>query len=308
MVVFKRKPLEGVFPLLPFSLKSNQEVDYEAIRGNIELLIENGFPGFIAFGSMGSHHAPSEEEFNKVTDVCVDAANGKIACVIGNTAPNTKEAIRRIKYAEDAGADGVMMALPYAFPLSKEMAAKHCQMVNDAIKGELAIMIYNEPGLARKFNMTKEFWENYLLKMENIKAVKEGAVEPDATLFAIADKINVFSFTEGQFWRLSMLGAKGIVAQWSWLAPKVFLKWYKMCREGKWFDPWVLKVYKMIPAPGYGYSEIPSRMDRYGQAILHAMVDIAGGKGGEVPAPHLPLPEESRRYLEEFARKLQALE
>lgn len=115
MVVFKRKPLEGVFPLTTFALKKNQELDREATRENIELLIENGFPGFITFGSMGSHHAPSEEQFNKATDISVDAANGKIACVIGTTSTNTREAIRRTKYAEDAGADGTMMAPPTHF-------------------------------------------------------------------------------------------------------------------------------------------------------------------------------------------------
>ncbi|MEM3673448.1 MAG: dihydrodipicolinate synthase family protein [Candidatus Bathyarchaeia archaeon] len=304
----KTKILEGIFPLTPFPLKKNQEVDYEAIRENIQYLIENGFPGFIAFGSMGSHHAPSEEQFNKVTDVSVDAANGKIACVIGTSALCAREAIRRTKYAEDAGADAVMPLVPgYGFPVTREVAAKFWQLLNDAIKGDMAIMIYNEPNFTG-FNHDATFWEQVLLKLEHVKAVKEGATEPDDILLKIADKINVFSFTEGQFWRLSMLGAKGIVAQWSWMAPKVFQKFYKMCREGKWFDPWVLKVYKLLPAPGYGFDTIGVKMKDYVQGILHAMVDIAGCKGGEVALPYLPVPETSRRLIEEKANKLRALE
>jgi dihydrodipicolinate synthase/N-acetylneuraminate lyase len=309
MAVFKRRALEGVFPLLPFSLKKGlrgQEVDYEAVRGNIDYLIENGFPGFITFGSMGSHHAPSEEQFNKITDVCVDAANGKITCVMGTSSTNAREIIRRTRYAEDAGADAAMMLLPYGFPV-KKVAAKHWQLVNDAVKGDIAIMVYNDPGFIN-FDNTAEFWEKCLLKLENIKALKEGAVEPDDTLFRIADKINVFSFTEGQFWRLSMLGAKGIVAQWSWMAPKIFLRYYKMCREGKWFDPWVLKVYKLLPAPGYGYFKLHHKMMHYVQGLLHAMVDIGGGKGGEVALPYPALPETSRNDLEDIAGKLRALE
>lgn len=308
MVTFKRKPLEGVFPLTPFSIKENLEVDCDAIRGNIELLIENRFPGFIAFGTMGSHQAPSEGEFNKVTDVSIEAANGKIACVIGTTATNTKEVIRRVKYAEDAGADGTMILLPYLTPLSKEMVAKHWQMINDAIKGDLAIMIYNDPPTTRGFNHTAKFWEEYLLKMENIKALKEAALEPDETLLSIADKVNVFAQTDGQFWRLSMLGAKGIVAQLSWLAPKVILRWYEECRKRNWFDPWVLNVYKIISAPGYGYYSIRARMDQYPQALLHAMVDIGGGEGGEVSRPYLPLSENACKDLEELASKLRTLE
>jgi 4-hydroxy-tetrahydrodipicolinate synthase len=307
MVDFNRRPLEGVFPLLPFSLKKNQEVDYEAIRGNIELLIERGVHGFIAFGSMGSHHAPSEEQFNKVTDLCVDAANGKITCVVGSSAPNTRESIRRAKYAEDAGADGTLLALPYAFPLAKEAAAEHFQLVNDAVKGDLAIMPYNDSGLNRGFKMTADFWEKYLLKMENVKAMKECTVRPaHATLLTIADKINVFACYEDIFWPLSILGAKGIVSQWAWMAPKVILRWYKKCGEGKWFDSWVLKVYKTLQRSGY--SALPVPMGYYVQGILHAMVDIGGGKGGEIAHPYSPLPEEGRKFLEETAEKLQALE
>ena len=306
MVEFKRKPLEGVFPLLPFSLKENREVDYDAIRSNIELLIDRGFHGFIAFGSMGSHFAPSEEEFNKVTDVCVDAANGKIACVIGSTAPSTKEAIRRAKYAEDAGADGTLLALPYAFPHSPESAARHYQLVNDAVE-ELAIMVYNDSGLNRGFKMTWDFWDRYLLKMENVKAMKECTVKPaHATLLRVADKVNVFACFEDIWWRLSILGAKGIVSQWAWVAPKVILRWYKMCREGKWFDPWVLEVYKTLQFTGY--SALPVPMGNYVQGILHAMVEIGGGIGGEIAYPYPKLPEEGRKYIEEVAEKLRALE
>jgi hypothetical protein len=38
------------------------------------------------------------------------------------------------------------------------------------------------------------------------------------------------------------------------------------------------------------------------------MVDIAGCKGGEVALPYLPVPETSRRLIEEKANKLRALE
>lgn len=310
MVSFTRKPLEGIMPLLPFSLKKNQKPDFEAIRENVELLIEKQMDGTIVFGSMGAHHAPSEEEFNKVTDTVVDATNGKIACVMGNTSTNTKEAKRRAVYAENAGADGVMMAQPYAFPLTREMGAKHFQEVNDAIDGDLAILGYNSPGLSRGLNMDASFWEEYLLDMENVKAIKESAEiggGPFDTMLKIADKVNVFSFTEGQFWHLSEFGAKGIVAQWSWIAPEVFRKFFDECKKGNRHDEWVMEVYKTVSAPLYGYEEIPCDMGKYSQALLHAQVDIAGGKGGEVPLPYTRLPENARNFMEEYAEKLRSL-
>jgi len=32
MPEFKRKPIEGIFPLMPLCLKENQEIDYDAKR------------------------------------------------------------------------------------------------------------------------------------------------------------------------------------------------------------------------------------------------------------------------------------
>ena len=55
MPEFKRKPIEGIFPLIPLCLKENQEIDYEAIKSDIEALEDRGVQGFIQFGYMGQN-------------------------------------------------------------------------------------------------------------------------------------------------------------------------------------------------------------------------------------------------------------
>src|SRR5689334_18129340 len=55
-----RKKLEGVLCLAPLPLLKNQEIDYDAVKSNIELLAKNKVHGFIAFGSTGQHNTPSE--------------------------------------------------------------------------------------------------------------------------------------------------------------------------------------------------------------------------------------------------------
>jgi len=241
---FKRKTVGiGLYPLLPFAQTEDQKVDYNGIAADIKWLHENRIHGFISFGCMGQHYAPSEDEFNKVTDTCVDATEGDQVCVIGTTSPNTKEAIRRTKYAEDAGADAVMVAPPYALPIDEKACARHYQMVNHAIKGDIAIMVYDFPLLTRGFNMSAHrVWEKYLLDMKNIKALKASSDHRDRLLFSIADKINVLSGGEYMFWCDSMLGAKGIVAELTWAAPRQMLYFYEQCAKKNWFDPTVLKI------------------------------------------------------------------
>lgn len=309
MASFGRKPLEGILALVPLCLKENQEIDYETIRANVGFLEEKGIHGFIAFGCMGQMYAPSEEEFNRICDVLVDASD-KTVCVVSSTAPNTREAIRRAKYAEDAGADGSMLALPYAFPCVETMAIDHYRLVDEALKGDLAIMVYNYPPLTG-FNITSDLWEKGLLRLESIKAAKESNFSidhRDDVLFTIADKINVFSGIESIFWHDSLLGAKGSIGILTWVAPKLMLKFYQECRNGNQLKPWTVDVHKKLVKVFSAMLNLGLPLISYEGAILNALVEIGGNRTGPPREPYKPLPETARKRLQEAVKPLQELE
>lgn len=315
MPEFKRKALEGVFALTPLCLKEDQEIDYEGIRWNIEWLEEKGVHGFIQFGERGQMNAPSEEEFNKVCDVCVDASKDKkIACVVSSTATNTKEAIRRARYAEDAGADGSMLMLPYAFPVTEEWAVEFYQMVDEALKGELAIMLYNSPD-STGFSVTPGAWKKHLLKINSIKAVKDSNLSlahHDETLMDIADKVNWFSVPDSSFWHDSMLGAKGILGMFVWVAPRAVVRYYEECRKGNQRDPWTLGIHKALTnvfgALKRGLITPPLRYESYQQGNHNALVEIGGAKAGPPRKPYGRYPKEARKSLEELVQPLLEME
>ena len=312
MPEFKRKPIEGLFPLMPLCLKEDQKIDYDAIVWNIEWLEERGVPGFIQFGCMGQMNAVSEAEFNKVCDVVVSAAKGKkIAAVVSSTATSTQEVIRRAKYAEDAGADGSMLALPYAFPVTTEWAVEFFQTVDEALKGEMAIILYNIPPTVG-FNVSPALWKEHLLKLKSIKAVKDSNFalpHHDEVLITIVDEVNVFSCTDTFFWHDSMLGANGIIGLLAWVAPRVVLKYYHECMKGNQADPWTLRVYKaMVKAFGIVLETPAAPMASYEHGYLNALVEIGGAKGGPPRKPYGPLPREAREALEEGVQPLLDME
>lgn len=306
MVEFARKPLEGVFPLMPLCLTEEQEVDYDALAWNVDWLEERGFHGFISFGSMGQLYAPSEAEFDRVCDVCVDAADD-IAVVISSTSPNTQEAIRRASYAEQAGADGSMLALPYALPLTEDLAVEFYRDVNDALDGELALMVYNYPPLTG-LNITPDMWREHLLELDNIKAVKEsnyGSPHHYDNLLTLSDEINFFPGSDNMFWPDSQLGAKGLLGIMAWVAPKAALRYYRECRNGNHHDPWTLEAYRHFLEGWAKIKRLPEiPMEGYEAAILNALVEIGGGRAGPPRKPYKRLPSESRELLEEAVQPL----
>lgn len=309
MATFKRKPLEGILALVPLCIKENQEIDYPALKNCVAWLEEKGIHGFIQFGCMGQMFAPCEEEFNKICDTVVDASK-KTVCVVSSTSQSTKEAIRRAKYAEDAGADGSMQALPYVFPLSEEMAIDHYKMVDQALKGDMALMVYNYPPLT-DFNITASLWERELLKLKSIKALKESnsSIEHrDDVLFKIANKINVFSGIETWFWHDSLVGAKGIIGIYAWVAPKLTLKFYNECRAGNQLKPWTMDVHRRFVSALSTMLNMGVPLISYEGAILNALVEMSGNKAGPPRKPYARLPEKTLSKLEQAVKPLKELE
>jgi 4-hydroxy-tetrahydrodipicolinate synthase len=283
-----RKPLKGVFPLMPFVLKKNQELDLEGLKSNVRAYEEAGFDGFISFGCMGEFYASSFEEFKKVVDTAVGASR-RIACVFGTTFHNTRESIERTKYAEDAGADGVMTGVPYLIPCTEEAAYEHYRQVNDAVD-EIQIMAYNNPH-SFHFNMTLEFWDK-LMQLDRIKAVKEsnGDVGHRTRVVShICKNINVFS--GGENWLLgdSLVGANSIVSVVGPGTPQASLKFFDACmnRDLDTAVPFHIKFTRV-------YDEQTAQNE---VGWEKACAELGGFKAGPPRSPYAPLDPAIRQRL-----------
>jgi dihydrodipicolinate synthase/N-acetylneuraminate lyase len=282
------KTLKGIFPLMPFVLNKNRELDPEGLQQNIAGYENAGFDGYVAFGCMGEFYAPSFDEWSQVVDVAVDATQ-KLECVFGTTFQNTDESIRRTKYAEDAGADGVMIGPPYLIPVTFDVALEHYRRVSESVD-EIQIMAYNNPSSFR-FNMTPEFWDE-LMKLDRIKAVKESngeVVHRTRVVGRISKRINVFS--GGEHWLLgdSLLGANGMVSVAGPGAPQASVAFFKACMNGdlKTAIPFHVKFTEL-------YRHVTAENE---VAWFKACAELGGFKAGPPRAPYLPLDPPIRQSL-----------
>jgi 4-hydroxy-tetrahydrodipicolinate synthase len=303
------KPLEGILALNPLPMNDHQEIDYNAMKLNFGILAANKIHGSVTFASMGQHFAPSEEEYNRVAKFVVDATPSNRVCVLGAIATNTREAIRRTKVAEDAGADAVMVASPYTFATTPDWAFEHFSAVNDSIRGEMGMIVYNWP-LEFRMNITPELWDR-LIRLEHIKAVKESngdIIHHSRVLLKLRGKVNVLSGNEDWFWSDSMLGAKGITGVVVWAAPKVMLRFYEECRRGNQLNPWALSVYSKLIEHGLGRGMSPGiDLFSYDVGLLNALVEAGGGRAGAPRKPYGRLPEKEVQVIKHFATELRSM-
>lgn len=311
MPEFTRKPLEGLFPLIPLSLDDAQEIDMAGVRHSIDLVAASGAPGCIVFGSMGQMTSVSEREFDAVCELAVETGHrGGIAVVVGSTASYQREAIRRARVAERAGADGSMLAAPYALPVTREWALRFFVEVAESLDGDMALMLYNYSPLTG-MNLTAEMWGS-LLDITNIKAIKESNFALphfDEILLAICDRVNVFSGNDPAFFHASMFGAAGATGIFSWAGLRTGTRFIDECRKGNHNDPWVRSAFAAlqrfsaaIRRPG-----MPPMLS-YEHGYLNAIAGLGGARTGVPRKPYGPLPAAALATVEAEAAGVQALE
>lgn len=89
------------------------EIDEEGQRSLVSFNIGKGVHGLIPMVMNGEFYKFTEDERRRVTDIVVDEANGKVPVFVGTGHSGTKQTIDLSKYAQDAGADGVVIIPPY---------------------------------------------------------------------------------------------------------------------------------------------------------------------------------------------------
>ena len=121
-------PFTGSYTALitPFS---NGKVDEAAFRKLVDFQIENGTHGLVPVGTTGESPTLSHEEHDRVVELCIEQAAGRVPIIAGAGSNSTAEAVRLAKHAAAAGADGVLIVSPYYNKPTQEGLFRHFSAV-----------------------------------------------------------------------------------------------------------------------------------------------------------------------------------
>lgn len=174
------KPLlRGVLNIQLTPFKSQTEIDEDALRENTSFMIQEGLTTGkgvqVIGGSNGEGFSLSDSEYERLIDIVVEEAKGRVPVAVGCVRPGTTQVIKLAQYAEAAGADAIMVLAPfyYANP-SDELVYQHFKAIADST--EIGIMIYNNHMVSGK-DMSLSCIER-LSSIDNIVALKE--ITPNA--------------------------------------------------------------------------------------------------------------------------------
>lgn len=289
---------EGIYiPMVtPFKDDASREIDDEALRDLINFLIDKGVQGLVPCGCTGEYMFLSKEEHQRVVEITVDEANGRVPIFAGAGNPGTKNAMNLAKHAKDVGADGVMVITPHREHPSDEGIYTHFDMIAEEV--DVPVMIYNFPDVTG-FDIPPHVVSR-LADLNNIVALKEST----HSFFHLAeiirlckDKITVLKGFSEDLLPALVVGAQGGISSAYNIVPDLMVDLYQSFMRGDVKRAREIH-FKLMPLWGMGLS--PS--------TIKEALNMLGRPIGPPREPLLPASQEEKRKLREILLNLGILQ
>ena len=198
----------GVALVTPFT---DEGVNFEVLSELIDFQLDNETDAIIVCGTTGEPSTMTDEEKRSVISFTVNRVDGRIPVIAGTGGNNTKSVIEFSKFAESAGADGLLIVTPYYNKTTQRGLIAHYKSIAENVG--LPIIMYNVPSRTGLNMMAKTAYE--LSKIENIVGIKEagGNFSQIAEIIDMCkDELYVYSGNDDQVVPILALGGKGVIS------------------------------------------------------------------------------------------------
>lgn len=225
---------EGTYTALVTPFTKDGKVSEEGIRVLVEFQIKNGIDGLVPVGTTGECATLSYEEHNRVIEVVVDAAGGRVPVLAGTGSNSTWEAIMLTRHAKEAGADGALVVVPYYNKPTQAGLYAHYRKLAEEV--DIPIVIYNIPSRTG-INMLPETMAK-LAKIKNIVGVKEASGDMSQVRRIIeltrGEDFVVISGNDSDTLEIMQLGGVGVISVASNIIPERVVQLVRAGKEGRW--------------------------------------------------------------------------
>ncbi|MET0136867.1 MAG: 4-hydroxy-tetrahydrodipicolinate synthase [Sphingobium sp.] len=118
-------------------------VDEKAFRALVDWQIAEGSSGLVPCGTTGESATMTIEEHNRVIELCVEQAAGRVPVIAGCGSNDTRIALEHMVAAQAAGADAALVVAPYYNKPNQDGVYQHFDWL--AKRCDLPIILYNVP-------------------------------------------------------------------------------------------------------------------------------------------------------------------
>ena len=273
-------------------------VNFDEFKKLIEFQIENEVDAIIVCGTTGESSTMSQEEKKETIKFAIDVVAKRTKVIIGTGSNNTKDSVQMSKFAEEAGADALLVVTPYYNKTTQKGLIAHYTEIAKAVT--LPIIMYSVPSRTGVNILPETCLE--LSKIENIVAIKEasGNISQVAKIASLCgENLDIYSGNDDQIIPILSLGGKGVISVLSNIMPKythdMTMKYFK--GEIKEATKMQLDVIDLIDSLFAEVNPIPVKY------ALNAM----GYDFGKPRLPLIELSDTNKKMIEEVMRKHQII-
>jgi 4-hydroxy-tetrahydrodipicolinate synthase len=224
--------LKGVYSAVATPFTADQEVDEGGLRALIDRTIDAGVHGLVPCGSTGEFSALARAERERVVEIAIEQAAGRVPVVPQTGATCTREAVELSRHAEKHGAEAIMVVAPYYEPFSIPEIKRYYADVAGAVG--IPVMAYNLPA-ATGVNLTPQILGELIEEVPNVKYVKDTSGDFTAAAQLIheyGDVVSVFVGWDTLFLAALLEGAAGSVIGAANVVPRQLVSVYDAVQAG----------------------------------------------------------------------------
>lgn len=288
----KRVELKGIITPILTPMSSDESVNLDELRNQIERLLEGGVHGLFPFGTNGEGYILSEKEKIEILEVVIDQVKGRVPIYAGTGCISTADTIRMSKKGQELGADVLSIITPsFALASQKELYDHYVEVAKHV---DIPIVLYNIP--ARTGN--KLLPETVASLARDVDVIL-GAKDSSGDWNNLQAYITLTQELDKDFWILSgndslilpclKAGGAGGIAGCSNVYPHVLSSIYELFQEGKLEEAQVAQDSIATLRAVFQYGN-PN-------TIVKTAVALLGYDVGKCRAPFNQIPEEGIEAL-----------
>ena len=214
----------------------NGKVDEEAFRAFVDWQIEEGSSALVPCGTTGESATMTIEEHNRVVQICVEQARGRVPVIAGAGSNDTRIALEHMFAAQAAGATAALVVAPYYNKPSQEGLYQHYAYL--ASRCDLPIILYNIPGrsivdigVPVMYRLREEF-----PTIVGIKDATGNLGRVTAQRLACGADWCQLSGNDETALAFNAMGGRGCISVTANIAPRLCADFQNATLEGRWDD------------------------------------------------------------------------
>lgn len=194
-------------------------VNFEAFGKMIEYQIENGTDALVILGTTGEPATMTEDEKSAIIKFAVERIARRAKIIIGTGSNCTAHAISASKFAEAAGADGLLVVTPYYNKCTQRGIVEYYKTICSEVS--IPVIAYNVPGRTG-VNIQPATAEelSYIPNMAGIKEACGNMEQICETMRRIRPRMDLYSGDDNLNIPIMAIGGTGLISVVSNIAPR----------------------------------------------------------------------------------------